>query len=261
MKHLHFYLSILSLLLLNSCCKQDRHEFSADLLKGGYWILQTIDGNTVVTDNIFILNYADGKETFGIRADDGKGGIAWSVSNNDYTFDGQTISLISSTKDLQSTVLALDENHLTYRVKKRVEDGVTIEDTSTYTFYRTSVDYSTAVIGMWEGRNTTPGTVFPEEARWEILNSGLFNYYKKTEDSWVMKNTNNYYVYGNIIITEYPTATDIMCCDIWNVVLTNNTMNWSAMRNGIENSVQMVKMLIHNTNAELLPSSTARTSI
>jgi uncharacterized protein YacL (UPF0231 family) len=95
-------------------------------------------------------------------------------------------------------------------------------------------DYKDAVIGTWEGRCTSEGSVFDDgqEHRWEYKADGTYVYYVKDGDNWVPSegNTlNEYFVDGNLLCTRWV-DNGVENREWWEINIDGDKMTWTALR-------------------------------
>ena len=129
-------------------------------------------------------------------------------------------------------------------------DGKEVADTKNYTFKKVNIDYKDKIIGVWEGKDITPGTNHPELHRWEYLANGRFNYYYQDENKeWVLKEDNNskYFLYGDLMVTmwtnDYNTDTNGTFYENWWIQISGDTMNWDTFKkDGSHFKFEMIKV-------------------
>ena len=95
-------------------------------------------------------------------------------------------------------------------------------------------DYSAAIVGTWQGRCTSEGSVFDDgqEHRWQYNADGTFVYYVKDGDSWVPYATNTlneYFVDGNLLCTRWIDQGQENR-EWWEITIAGDKMNWTALR-------------------------------
>ena len=95
-------------------------------------------------------------------------------------------------------------------------------------------DYREDIVGTWQGRCTSEGSVFDDgqEHRWEYKADGTYVYYVKDGDDWVpyADNTlNEYFVDGTLLCTRWI-DNDVENREWWEITINGNKMNWTALR-------------------------------
>ena len=94
-------------------------------------------------------------------------------------------------------------------------------------------DFSDDVIGTWEGRCTSVGSVFDDgqDHRWEYKDDGTFVYYIKVGDDWVPSEDtmNKYFVAGNLLCTRWMDSGEEKR-EWWEISIDGDKMNWTALR-------------------------------
>ena len=101
------------------------------------------------------------------------------------------------------------------------------------TFMRVDDDFSSDIIGTWEGKCISEGSVFDDgqKHRWEYKDDGTFVYYVKDGDEWTPStNTlNEYFVEGNLLCTRWI-EDDEENREWWELFIDGDTMRWVALR-------------------------------
>ena len=119
------------------------------------------------------------------------------------------------------------------RVTVRVDGNVILSSEQTVRFEKTTADYTTAVIGLWEGHCTSEGSVFDDgqEHRWQYNADGTYVYYVKDGDDWVpSENTlNEYFVDGTLLCSRWIDQGQEYR-EWWEINIDGDKMNWTALR-------------------------------
>lgn len=236
MKSTYFASLLICALLTVSCSKQET-VFERYNLETGAWILHQIDGQPVEENNLFIYHFEDGRFAFASRVEDGLGGNTWETTPSVlYDFDGTDARLFYASGPMELTVKNLDYASL-------VCDCQWLHQT--FSFYHAPMDYSRAIMGIWQGRNTTPNTEYPETARWGFYPDGRYSYSQLLDDgTWSEPQSNTYALYGDLLVCIFKiTPTSENRCEVWKIATDNGVdMTWTAIRDGAPNSVQMSKL-------------------
>jgi archaellum component FlaG (FlaF/FlaG flagellin family) len=134
------------------------------------------------------------------------------------------------------TITDINGNEFTANLKITMTvDGTVVgskEDLVRFT--KVTADYSAAIIGTWEGRCTSEGSVFDDgkEHRWQYNADGTYVYYVKDGNNWVPYATNTlneYFVDGNLLCTRWVDLGQENR-EWWEITITGNKMNWTALR-------------------------------
>ena len=99
---------------------------------------------------------------------------------------------------------------------------------------KVTTDYRDAIVGTWEGRCTSEGSVFDDgqEHRWQYNADGTYVYYVKDGNNWVPYATNTlneYFVDGNLLCTRWI-DNGVENREWWEITITDGKMNWTALR-------------------------------
>lgn len=246
MKHYHL-LTLLSFLILLQACSVKEDVLINDIV--GTWILEEINGNDVLTNERSVCQFAGGKQTFSMGYTTGENNAKWMSSTYPYEISKNKITLhgtdvVNVTWDLQLNVKEIDDDEFIYTVDKKIVDGVSQKDKNTYHYERADKSYSMAILGLWEGRNVTPG-ISAEDAplrRWEYKEDGTYLYYtyaiENEEKIWTAKadNEGKYFTYGDLFVSNWSndeisgiTGTNFEC---WEIEISGDGMEWKGLREG-----------------------------
>jgi hypothetical protein len=99
---------------------------------------------------------------------------------------------------------------------------------------KVTTDFSTDIVGTWEGRCTSEGSVFDDgkEHRWQYNADGTYVYYAKDGDNWVPYATNTlneYFVDGTLLCTRWI-DNGVENREWWEITISDGKMNWTALR-------------------------------
>lgn len=226
------------------CKENDNNEMPSLLI--GKWINTQVSGSDILTDNVFFMQLRnDQTQLFAKGFDLDATNRAW-MENSKYTFssDGSTISIngtdvLGKKYKMQFNIMTLDDTQLKYSVKSFTIDGVSFPDTNTYTCRRITSDYSSQFVGVWYGKCVTAGHPDTNYHYWEYFADGTYNYYYKNDaDEWIKKSDNEgkYFLYGDVFASNY--TNDLIsggtgkAFECWNFSILNDTMTWTALRQG-----------------------------
>ncbi len=132
-------------------------------------------------------------------------------------------------------VTAINDSELTANRKLivTVDGAVKVSRENVVRYVKVSTDYSDAILGVWEGRCTSEGSVFDDgqDHRWEYRADGSYVYYVKDGESWVPSDNtlNEYFVAGNLLCTRWVSG-GVESHEWWEVTIDGDTMHWSALR-------------------------------
>jgi hypothetical protein len=102
-----------------------------------------------------------------------------------------------------------------------------------FRYVKVDEDYSDDVLGMWEGRCTSEGSVFDDgqDHRWEFKDDGTFIYYVKDGEKWVPADAaeGDYFVGGPLLCNRWSNGgTEFR--EWWEITIDGDKMNWTALR-------------------------------
>ncbi len=243
-----FKAACLSIALAASLCAcesdDDRTIDTSNIV--GVWVNTHKDGQEVPTDNRFVSVYnANQTEMYAIRGSDNH----WKeTSGYTYTIGGDTIAIAGNGTQLQYDLQELSDSTLEYRVSRLVIGGQDLQDSSVYTMRKASVNYSTQLIGTWEGHETTDG-IQGDTHRWKYNADGTYQYsHAQVNGQWPNKtdNAGRYFLYGDYFVSNYrndaETGTAGNACEAWVISIDGDTMNWTALRNNKTHSFTMTRV-------------------
>lgn len=243
------------ILLLFCSCKDEETDY-AELIVGK-WGNTLVNYEPILTDASFICEYrSDMVQLYanGFKLDDIN--KTW-MENDNYEYDVEDKNIIIDGTDvldhsyhMEFEILLIDENYLTYSVKKFFIDDVDYPDSNIYTCKKVKNDYSEQFTGVWYGKCTTAGTSDTKFHYWEYFADGSFNYYYLDDaEKWIKKSDNEggYFLYGTLLATNY--TNDLVsggngkAYECWNIEINGNNMTWTGLReNNHVVTYQMVRV-------------------
>jgi len=236
-----FY-SLLAILTMFVACKPKDNVI--DIEKStlvGKWKIMQQDGQSVLTDNRIVYTFfSDGTGTQTLSADlDNVGERAWYMEQKlKYTLNGNALHTqwtnstivfewLASIVDMNSNQFVVDPSRVLLQTQP-------LADMPTTTWQRINVDYTDAIIGLWEGTSCTGITYGDHNHRWLYTPSGQYFYYSKDSlDKWVISENslNEYDVDGDYLACRWKeTAESNEDREFWDIAINDKNMNWSALR-------------------------------
>ena len=212
----------------------------------GKWMVADKDGKSALTNDKYVINFVSDAKAY-VSASFLKGGGHWvNLKEADVAISGNTMTL-SSYPDEHTKVV--DEFTITainageFSADRKV--AITANGTETLNveapvrFVKVDADYSNAIVGTWEGRCTSAGSVFDDgqEHRWEYRADGNFIYYMKDGDGWkpVIDTLDEYFVAGNLLCTRWE-ANGVENREWWEITIDGDAMYWTALRQNDDGS-------------------------
>ena len=207
----------------------------------GKWMAVEWDGQPTLTNYKAVYNFISSTKAY-ITASFNKRSetTLWGSQINDVAISGNKVTLTSHPND-HSTVVeemtftAINDTEFTANRKMTWTTNGNVELTleGTVRLVKVSADYSDAIVGTWEGRCTSEGSVFDDgqEHRWEYKADGTYVYYVKDGDDWVpSENTlNEYFVDGTLLCTRWV-DNEQENREWWEISIDGDKMNWTALR-------------------------------
>ena len=163
---------------------------------------------------------------------------AWSWANQEpitYSVVDNTLHELSGKNEKVSSIYSIDDNNLCMTIIKKINNGIEIQDKSTFTYTKVTSDYSQDIIGMWEGVEVTGYETYGNAEHRILYNAdGTYVYFVKSGDDWVPSANvdNEYNVDGDWLATRWrPEAGADYNYEWWDIdYIKDGTMKWSALR-------------------------------
>ena len=211
----------------------------------GKWIQAEINGEPALTDEKSVTTFVSDTKAFfcGSKNTFTKSESKWNVKR-EYTveIDGNNVKLSSKPNEGTTlinayAIISINDTEFVCKYKhSTLRNG---QDTSTEPeqirrYEKVTSDYSEAVLGTWEGRCTSEGSVFDDgqEHRWQYNADGTYVYYVKDGNNWVPYATNTlneYFVDGNLLCTRWI-DNGVENREWWEITIADGKMNWTALR-------------------------------
>jgi hypothetical protein len=238
MKKLLFLL-ISIMLLTMTACNNDNTDYSNLII--GKWLCEHIDGEEVVTNDMFFAELTDKNvqvygDIFTIENNHSEwmesANYTYSVANNVVTVIGTNPLGLSTT--LVFEIQSIDDENMTYTVNTLNIDNPAIEDNHIYTCTKINADYSSNIAGIWSGYT------YQEKHYWQYYEDGTYDfyYYDSIAEEYIPKENNNgrYFLHGDFIATiytnDYNSGNEGTFCECWNLTFSDdfNSLQYEAKR-------------------------------
>ena len=209
----------------------------------GKWIVADIDGQPVPTNEKLVYTFVSGTKAFmsaSLTAHQ-EVGTFWSDQiEADVAISGSNVTLTFHPFEYQTgvveyTVNAINNSELiaNRKLTVTVNGKVVISEDQLVRYEKVTADYREAIVGTWEGRCTSEGSVFDDgqEHRWQYKADGTYVYYVKDGDNWVpSENTlNEYFVDGTLLCSRWV-DNEQENREWWEISIDGDKMNWTALR-------------------------------
>ena len=214
----------------------------------GEWIVADQDGQPMMTNDKVVLNFVSTTKVYvsaSINNNLEVGEVWVNLIENDVDIVGNKVIITGHPEEHTTvieefTVTEINANEFKAELKATVEvDGTIITSGlgSSFRFVRNTADYSTAILGMWEGRSTgAEGSEFDdgENHRWEFLADGTFRYYHKVEGLWQPSDDvfSDYFVDGPLLCSRWKNVGEGKKenREWWEIAIEDDVMKWTALR-------------------------------
>ena len=219
----------------------------ADIEKNivGTWMLSEKDGQPALTNEKVVYLFESPTKAYVSASLNLKPevGAHWiELLDTDVSVDGNkmtiTYQLDEKTRTVNEYIITdINANEFIANRKKTITaDGEeVISEELSACYVKVNDDYSKDIIGTWEGKCTSEGSVFDDgqDHRWEYKDDGTFVYYVKNGDSWVPSEDtmNEYYVAGNLLCSRWM-ENGQENREWLDISIDGDNMNWTALREG-----------------------------
>lgn len=248
MRHKKILLILAAILICGavtlSSCSDDDNPAQSDLNLTekviGKWMIDEKDGKPALTNQKLVIDFKSANKV----------SISLSYMNFwhhhdlfDYTIDGNVITCANQLDEhtFVNTIVkvnAIDANKMDEDFSNTISvDGVEqIKMESKETLKRITDDYSTAILGTWEGKVTSEDDAHTdgELHRWEYKADGTYVYYSKENGEWKAGTDfrSDYFVDGILLCTRWKnTADSDELREWWEIEsIKDGVMKWKALR-------------------------------
>ena len=211
----------------------------------GKWIVAELDGELCPTNLKATVTFESPTKAYCSLSD--VYSPAWNEEiAADVTINGNKVIITAEESEHVSHVLNVNVVSMTDTDMVLSSDWIVFVDGKEYyhevygqeRWVRVAYDYSSDIIGMWEGRSTGSETQEfddGENHRWEFLADGNFRYYQKVDGSWQLSGDEyaNYFVDGNLLCTRWKNKGEGQeeHREWWEIEsIEDGVMKWTALR-------------------------------
>ena len=210
----------------------------------GKWMMAEMDGRSMLTNEKIVITFVSPTKAYASTSRNSRPELdsSWiEYTETDVVIDGNKVTLTGQRDEHSTVVMELTINDINTQEFTAVVKGMVLFDGKEMLPYENSVryskitaDYSAAIVGTWQGRCTSEGSVFDDgqEHRWQYNADGTYVYYVKDGDNWVpyADNTlNQYFVDGTLLCTRWI-DNGVENREWWEITITDGKMNWTALR-------------------------------
>ena len=211
----------------------------------GKWIVAELDGELCPTNLKATVTFESATKAYCSLSD--VYSPAWNEEiAADVTINGNKVIITAEESEHVSHVLNVNVVSMTDTDMVLSSDWIVFVDGKEYyhevygqeRWVRVAYDYSSDVIGMWEGRSSGSETQEfddGENHRWEFLADGNFRYYQKVDGLWQLSGDEyaNYFVDGNLLCTRWKNKGEGQeeHREWWEIEsIKDGVMKWTALR-------------------------------
>ena len=220
----------------------------------GKWITAESDSKVLPTNEKIVYDFVSATEAYVSLSftETTNGGTPWSVRDDvDVDIVGNDIILTHNPEPGTTVVVNIHVNAITgttligkRNITVRKDGGLVRSEESMLRCEKLDVDYSTKILGLWEGRMTSDQSAFDDgqEHRWEFKDDGSFVFYIKNDKGiWEAKDDEyaEYFVAGNLLCTRWKNAGEgsVENREWWEIATAGNkSMVWTALRENADGS-------------------------
>lgn len=212
----------------------------------GKWMPADIDGQPVLTDKKSVYTFVSASKAYmsvSTNPQQGEGTVWNDQKELDVTISGNTMTLTNhsdehTTMVEEFTVTAINDNEFTanHKLTVKVDGSVVLSNEGVIRFVKTTADYTTAILGLWECQELTGIETFNDaNARLEFFADGTYNYWRKNDGGEWEAVTNrefqNYFVDGTLLATRWKNQGEEELREWWEIAsIAGNEMEWTALR-------------------------------
>ena len=210
----------------------------------GKWMMTEIDGKSMTTNEKRTCTFVSTTKAYlsaSIQTQLEFGSSWVDHEEADVAISGNRVTLTSNLDEQlkaeeEYTITSINDSELSanFKLTLLINGEVGRIDEHIVRFVKQTADYSDAIIGTWEGRCTSEGSVFDDgqEHRWQYKADGTYVYYVKSGDSWVPyegNTLNEYFVDGNLLCTRWI-DNGVENREWWEITIDGSQMHWTALR-------------------------------
>ena len=216
----------------------------------GKWIVADIDGKPVMTNDKSVYTFVSSTKAYmsvSINPRQGEEAVWNEQKELDVAISGNKMTLTNHPNEKTTMVeefnfTAIDDKGFIAGHKITVTENGTkvLSNEGVIRFKKVASDFSKAIVGTWQGRCTSEGSVFDDgqEHRWQFLADGRYVYYAKDADGdWMPYNdeVSQYFVDGNLFCSRWGNG-GVYNREWWEITIADGTMNWTALRANADGS-------------------------
>ena len=216
----------------------------------GKWVVTDKNSQPAPTDIKSIYTFVSATQAYISQSFNAhpEAGTPWfNQAKADVVISGNKVTVTSHSDEYTTaveeyTITSIDEKKITAnrKITVTVDGNVTRSAEDFFCLTKVTADYRTAIVGTWEGRCTSEGSVFDDgqEHRWQYNADGTYVYYVKDGDNWVPyegTTLSEYFVDGTLLCTRWIDQGQENR-EWWEITIAGDKMNWTALRQNPDGS-------------------------
>ena len=210
----------------------------------GKWMSAEKNGQPILTNdkNVFtFLNTTTARMSASMNTNPALGDSWHELTELDMDITSNIVTLIHKHDEHKTIIIkmiitAIDAKEMHADVITTLEvDGAIVDQVNDHIHYeKIKENYRKPIRGLWEGRRTAGGST--EYHRWEYMEDGHFNYYRKVgEGLWAKVDDElaEYFVDGRLLCTRWKNVGEgtVENREWWEIrSIENDAMIWTALR-------------------------------
>ena len=210
----------------------------------GKWMTAKINGEPFLTNDKSVytfLNTTSAYMSASVNTDPELGDLWHNLTEADVDITSNVVTLTNKldehkTLSITMVINSINAQEMQADVFATLEvDGTAVNPVCDHILYeKVKEHYRKPIRGMWEGRRISGGTT--EYHRWEYLEDGTFNFYRKVgDDQWIKVQDEyaDYFVDGRLLCTRWKNAGEGTQenREWWEISsIENEAMIWTALR-------------------------------
>jgi hypothetical protein len=210
----------------------------------GKWIYADKNGEALPTNEKSVITFVSTNKAYKSASivENSEWNTRWlDKLESDVVISGNKVTLTNHSSENQTAIeeyIISDINNNEFTANKKISlwvDGIKKPGREyVIHFAKVTADYSADIVGIWQGRCTSEGSVFDDgqEHRWQYNADGTYVYYVKDGDNWVPyegNTLNEYFVDGNLLCTRWI-DNGVENREWWEITIDGDKMNWTALR-------------------------------
>ena len=230
--------------LFTSCKKDEDNSLKLEEKIIGKWMVADINGQAAETNNKSVYTIVSSTNAYiSASFNAHQGAELWInqleadvvISGNKMTITMQSDEHTTSVEEYTITAINGSEFTANQKLTVMVDGTVVHSNEGTFRFIKQTADYSSAILGTWQGHCTSEGSVFDDgqEHRWEYRADGTYVYYRQDGTAWVPYGDDfaEYFVDGNLLCTRWRNSgEETENREWWEISIDGSQMHWTALR-------------------------------